>query len=65
MDDQEQLDPEVLSSQGQPKQRRTDGKRRTHCDVAGLLNMKSVQPQSIAYAAVQVSMMDHSSSMRC
>ncbi|KAG2105176.1 hypothetical protein BD769DRAFT_1393334 [Suillus cothurnatus] len=53
MDDQEQLDPEVLSSQGRPKQRRTDGERRTRCDVAGLLNMKSVQPRSIAYAAVQ------------
>ncbi|KIK37845.1 hypothetical protein CY34DRAFT_25864 [Suillus luteus UH-Slu-Lm8-n1] len=51
---QEQLSPELLSMQGNPKQRRTDGERRTHCDVAGLLNMKSVHPRSIAYAAVQL-----------
>ncbi|KAG2757158.1 hypothetical protein P692DRAFT_20712777, partial [Suillus brevipes Sb2] len=51
---QEQLSPELLSTQGHPKQRRTDGERRTRCDVAGLLNMKSVHPRSIAYAAVQL-----------
>ncbi|KAG2365277.1 hypothetical protein BDR07DRAFT_1481538 [Suillus spraguei] len=39
MDDQEQLNPEVLPFQGCPKQ---------------LLNMQSVQAQSIAYAAVQL-----------
>jgi hypothetical protein len=65
MEDQEQLDPELLSVQGRPKQRRTDGERRTRCDVAGLLNMKSVQPRSIAYVAVQVSMMYHSLLMCC
>ncbi|KAG1883851.1 hypothetical protein F4604DRAFT_1920368 [Suillus subluteus] len=54
MDDQEQTNPEVFSTQGRQKQRRTDGERRTHCDIAGLLNMKSVQPRSIAYAAVQL-----------
>ncbi|KAG1894575.1 uncharacterized protein F5891DRAFT_1130914 [Suillus fuscotomentosus] len=54
MDEQEQLSPEVLSMQGRPKQRRTDGEHRTHSNVAGLLNMKSVQPRSIAYAAVQL-----------
>ncbi|KAG1857481.1 hypothetical protein F4604DRAFT_1589874, partial [Suillus subluteus] len=32
-DDQEQLDPEMLSLQGRPKQRRTDGERRTRCDL--------------------------------
>jgi len=30
------------------------GERCIRCDVAGLLNMKSTQPQAIAYAAVQV-----------
>ncbi|KAG1857425.1 hypothetical protein F4604DRAFT_1882988 [Suillus subluteus] len=54
LDDQEQTSPAMLSTQGPPKQRRTDGERRTRCDVAGLLNMKSVQPRSIAYAAVQL-----------
>ncbi|KAG1907215.1 uncharacterized protein F5891DRAFT_1181512 [Suillus fuscotomentosus] len=54
LDDQEQTSPAMLSTQGPPKQRRTDGEHRTRCDVAGLLNMKSVQPRSIAYAAVQL-----------
>lgn len=60
MEDQEELNPEDLSAQGHPKQRRTAGERRTRCDVAGLLNMKSVQPRSIAYTAVQVSKIYHS-----
>ncbi|KAG1828301.1 hypothetical protein EV424DRAFT_1318616, partial [Suillus variegatus] len=47
LDDQEQTSPAMLSMQGPPKQRRTDGKRRTRCNVAGLLNMKSVQPRSL------------------
>ncbi|KAG2358664.1 hypothetical protein BDR07DRAFT_1294316 [Suillus spraguei] len=37
-----------------PKRRRTTGERRTRCDVAGLLQMKSVQPRALAYAAVQL-----------
>ncbi|KAG2124743.1 hypothetical protein BD769DRAFT_1358638 [Suillus cothurnatus] len=54
LDDQEQISPAVLSTQRCPSQQRIDGERRTCCDVAGLLNMKSVQPWSIAYAAVQL-----------
>ncbi|KAG1880603.1 hypothetical protein C8R48DRAFT_587883 [Suillus tomentosus] len=56
MEDQEELNPDDISTQGHPKQRRTAGERRTRCDVAGLLNMKSVQPRSIAYTAVQASL---------
>ncbi|KAG1737719.1 hypothetical protein EDD22DRAFT_959633 [Suillus occidentalis] len=37
-----------------PKRRRTTGERRTRCDVAGLLGMKSIQPRAIAYTAVQL-----------
>ncbi|KAG2087598.1 hypothetical protein BD769DRAFT_1372951, partial [Suillus cothurnatus] len=54
MEDQEEPSPDNISTQGHPKQRRTAGERRTRCDVAGLLNMKSVQPRAIAYVAVQL-----------
>ncbi|KAG1809312.1 uncharacterized protein BJ212DRAFT_1448760 [Suillus subaureus] len=54
LDDEEQINVVELSAQGHLRQQRTNGKHRTHCNVAGLLNMKSVQPQSIAYAAMQV-----------
>ncbi|KAG1794824.1 uncharacterized protein HD556DRAFT_1236392 [Suillus plorans] len=37
-----------------PKRQRTAGERRTQCDVAGLLQMKSMQPRALAYAAVQL-----------
>jgi hypothetical protein len=63
MEDQEEPSPDNISTQGHPKQRRTAGERRTRCDVAGLLNMKSVQPWAIAYVAVQVSIIDRSLSM--
>ncbi|KAG1847582.1 hypothetical protein F4604DRAFT_1594334, partial [Suillus subluteus] len=33
LDDQEQTSPAMLSTQGPPKQRRTDGERRTRCDL--------------------------------
>ncbi|KAG2098558.1 hypothetical protein BD769DRAFT_1677624 [Suillus cothurnatus] len=47
MEDQEEPSPNNISTQGHPK-------HRTRCDVAGLLNMKSVQPRAIAYVAVQL-----------
>ncbi|KAG1855855.1 hypothetical protein C8R48DRAFT_608627, partial [Suillus tomentosus] len=53
-EDQEELSPDNISTQGHPKQRRTSGERRTRCNVVALLNMKSVQPRSIAYTAVQL-----------
>ncbi|KAG2099150.1 hypothetical protein BD769DRAFT_1677444 [Suillus cothurnatus] len=45
---------EFVSSCDFPKRRRTAGERRTRCDVAGLLRMKSIQPRAIAYTAVQL-----------
>ncbi|KAG2055901.1 hypothetical protein BDR06DRAFT_881211, partial [Suillus hirtellus] len=54
MEDQEEPSPDNISTQGHPKQRRTAGKCHTHCNVAGLLNMRSVQPRSITYTAVQL-----------
>ncbi|KAG1843760.1 hypothetical protein F4604DRAFT_1596593, partial [Suillus subluteus] len=57
-EDPETLQPdastETPSQVHLPKRRRTTGERRTQCDVAGLLQMKSVQPRALAYAAVQL-----------
>ncbi|KAG1908160.1 uncharacterized protein F5891DRAFT_1179679 [Suillus fuscotomentosus] len=53
-EDQEEPSLDNISTQGHPKQWRTAGKRHTCCNVAGLLNMRSVQPRSIAYTAVQL-----------
>ncbi|KAG1762792.1 hypothetical protein EDD22DRAFT_979658 [Suillus occidentalis] len=36
------------------KRQRTAGERRTRCDVAGLLRMRSIQPRAIAYTVVQL-----------
>ncbi|KAG2117395.1 hypothetical protein BD769DRAFT_1672622 [Suillus cothurnatus] len=56
-------DPEILQPDASTetpsqvhllKRRRTTGERRTRCDVAGLLQMKSVQPRALAYTAVQL-----------
>ena len=53
-DDPEQTNSNDISTHSRLKRPRTSGERRTRCDVAGLLNMKSAQPRAIAYAAVQV-----------
>ncbi|KAG1740139.1 uncharacterized protein EDB91DRAFT_1053375 [Suillus paluster] len=56
LDDPEQTSSNEVSAHGHSKCRRiwTSGEWHTHCDVAGLLNMKSTQPRAIAYATVQL-----------
>ncbi|KAG2055847.1 hypothetical protein BDR06DRAFT_881548, partial [Suillus hirtellus] len=55
-DDPEQTNSNEASAYGHLKHQRiqASGEQLTRCDVAGLLNMKSTQPQAIAYAAVQL-----------